>query len=288
MNPFQRLTTYLRKAWRRLRYGPLYRPLPAPLWSSEELVSQAARYFHLDPGECQERYLHYQEFSSEQGYAQTLGESRTLCSEEAFLVYLAARRLAPTQVVEIGVQYGKSTRRILDLLKLLNLDSRLTAFDIEDILRYASHTEVDLRLHDLTGDFQEVVLNRLAPGLIVLDAHPYYLLTHVITQFIAWSLDHPSILAIHDCSLSLYNPHMRLPKEAGHLVSSRTGLWERHVLAEIFSGIISQESGQPFRLSPLHLDDLSTATHQLRVFGTRHGLALLAPHAVLQAPGVLP
>lgn len=268
---FSSLAQYLKRLGHRLRRGPLYRPIPAPLWSADELQLQAASYFRLDPEVCRQHYQTYQAFSQQKGYAQTLGESRTLNFEEAFLLYLAALRLRPAQAVEIGVQYGKSTRRILDLLRLIRPDSQLTAFDIVDQLRFVSHEEVKLKLHDLTNDFESAVLHDLAPGLIFVDTRPYDLLKNVITSFLEWSLEHPSLLAIHDCTIRLYNPHMRIPRSAPQLVSSRTGTWERHVLSEIFG------------LPPRQLDEVRTSTHHLRIFGTRHGIALLAPLSVLES-----
>lgn len=265
------LTQYLKRLINRLRRGPLYRPIPAPLWSAEELVQQAASYFRIPVSTCQQHFETYQAFSQQKGYAQRLGENRTLNFEEAFLLYLSALRLRPAQAVEIGVQYGKSTRRILDILRLIRPDSQLTAFDIVDQIRFVSHDEVNLVLHDLTEDFETAVLRDLAPGLIFVDTRPYDLLKNVITSFLSWSLDHPGILAIHDCTIRLYNPHMRIPRSAPHLVSSRTGTWERYILSEVFD------------LPPRQLDDVRTSTHHLRIFGTRHGIALLAPLYVLDS-----
>ncbi len=51
-------------------------------------------------------------------------------------------------------------------------------------------------------------------------------------------------------------------------VTSFTGIWERHVLAEIF--------GIPDPLSE-QLDRLETATYQLCIFSTPHGLGVLVP-----------
>jgi hypothetical protein len=232
------------------------------------LINQAADYFFLSQQQTQAQYQRYLRFHQAKGYEATLGESRTLCFEEAFLVFLTAQHLRPRQVVEIGTQYGKSTRRIVDMLALLELGSPVTCFDIVDQLQFVSHQEVQLILHDVTGDFQESVLTSFSPELIYLDAHPYDLLKNVVAQFIEWSRRRPAILAIHDCSPGLYNPRMRIPRDRPEAISSRTGVWERHALAEVF--------GAPAAA----LDDLATPSHRLRVFGTPHGLALLAPHSL--------
>jgi hypothetical protein len=62
---------------------------------------------------------------------------------------------------------------------------------------------------------------------------------------------------------------MQIPKDKPLAISSHSGLWERHVLAEIFQ--VQNEQ----------LDDLRTPTHYLTIFSTPHGLALLAPITLL-------
>ena len=73
------------------------------------------------------------------------------------------------------------------------------------------------------------------------------------------------VLAIHDCTAGLCNPRMTLAKDDPN-VTSATGTWERHVLAQRF-GI-----GDP--LSPA-LDRATTPTHRLTIFDTPHGLGVV-------------
>lgn len=233
------------------------------------LISQAADYFNIPLHEVQEHFQSYQKLHVDKDYERTLGERKTLSFEEAFLIYLAVLRLRPSHVVEIGTQYGKSTRRILDILDQLDLTSTVTCLDVVDELKYVSHQEINLILHDVTNNFLETILAQYSPGVIYLDAHPYKLLDNVIAQFIEWSQTHPAILAIHDCGIGLFNPHMRIPKDDPIAITSKTGHWERHVLTEIFSAP-NQD-----------LEDYSTPTHRLRIFSTTHGLALLAPISIL-------
>ena len=243
--------------------------LPASV-DRDLLVAQAADFWGLPTDTVWQHYHTYRRFHDEKGYEQKFGERKTLSFEEAFLIYLAALRLRPAHVVEIGSQFGKSARRIVDLLRFLELNATLTCFDVIDELQYVSKDEVELVLHDLSGDFRERVLEGIAPGLIYLDAHPYALLKTVIRSFLEWSGSHPAVLAIHDCSPGLYNPRMRISKDDPNAVSSRTGHWERHILAEIFN------------VSNSNLDDLVTPTHRLKIFATTHGLALIAPRFVLE------
>jgi hypothetical protein len=115
----------------------------------------------------------------------------------------------------------------------------------------------------VTHDFSQTVLARLSPSLIYLDAHPYNLLNNVISGWLDWSRSHAAIMAIHDCSPTLYFPHMWISKDDHTVVSTDTGLWERHVLSKIFNTPNDE------------LDDVQTSTHKLRIFGTPYGLALI-------------
>lgn len=75
-------------------------------------------------------------------------------------------------------------------------------------------------------------------------------------------LDNPDIQQV--------NRSMRVPKDRPERINSRTKHWERHVLAEVFS------------VPLIALEYLKIETHHLRIFSTRHGLALLAPQALLK------
>jgi hypothetical protein len=266
---FRSLPGRLRRLSDRLLYRfSSYRPQLLDQVDLAQVQAAAGDYFHLAPDELSSSYQRYRRFHEQNGYEQSLGESRTLSFEEAFLVYLSLERTRPEKIIEIGTQHGKSTRRILDMLSLLNLEAQVTCFDILDDLRFVTRDEINLVLRDITGGFL-AVLETEHPAFIFLDARPYSLLKEVISEFLAWSQEDPAILAIHDCSPGLYNPKMRIPKDQPERISSRTGVWERHVMAEVLS------------LPESALADASTPTHRLRVFPTRHGLALLAPHLVL-------
>jgi hypothetical protein len=255
--------------WLRFKCTSFHPHLPASVDQSA-LIEQIADYFGFPSAEVRSHYQKYRTFHEARNYKRLFGERKTLAFEEAFLLYMAAFYLRPSAVVEIGTQYGKSTRRIIDLLDLLGLHSTVTCFDIADKVHFVSPEEIQLILHDTTDDFSSRVLEEIAPGLIFLDAHPYLLLKNVLSEFLEWSKSHPSILAIHDCSPGLYNPRMRISKNAPAEVSSNTGHWERHVLSEVFD-VPNEE-----------LDDSTTPSHRLRIFNTPHGLALVTPLHMLR------
>jgi hypothetical protein len=243
-----------------------YRPNFLNTINEDNFLTEAANYFRIEKKQVQGYFDEYKAFSQEKKYAETLGETKTLSQEEAFLLVLCCQMVQPDIVVEIGTQYGKSTRRILDLLQYLQIHAQVVCFDLIDEIKFVSHDEISLHLHDLTMDFHQVVLSQFKPSIIYLDAHPFHLLKNVLRQYLDWSVEQPCILAIHDCSKGLYKKRMHISPEEPSIITSRTGLWERHVLAEVFHSTQAE------------IDNLETSTHTLRIFDTQHGLAVISPN----------
>ena len=202
----------------------------------------------------------------EQGYAEKLGEDKTLCYAESLIMLNLLDRFQPSRIVEIGTQFGKSTRRIIDMVAFLGLESRITCFDIADEVRFFKPDEADLILKDVTDSFREDVLAAIGPQLIFLDARPYHLLRNVISECLAWPGDW--VLAIHDCAPGLCNPDMRSQSKEDLNISSATGCWERHVLAELFGAAEPAGKG---------LNSSVVGGRELRIFDTPHGLAVIKP-----------
>ena len=256
------------------RLGLRYAPRIPQSANQDVLMNQVADFFSLPLSEVRSQYRTYRFLHEANEYVRRLGERKTLSFEEAFILYVIVSRFHPRAIVEIGTQYGRSTRRIIDIKNALGLDSRITCFDIENQVRFFEPQEAQLILKDVTHTFQRDVLEAFAPEVIFLDAHPYYLLRNVISGV----LDAPKggcILVIHDCAKGLCNPTMRQSKDDLNITST-SGHWERHVLAEIF-GIANPLSE--------HLDDIETVTHRLRIFGTPHGLAVIMPKELLLCEG---
>jgi len=254
---------------------PAYRPFIPDFVDEGEILGQLARLLDATEPELRPVLREYRGIHEAEGYAGRLGEFKTLAFEEAFAIYALLLRLRPATVVEVGTQEGRSTRRIVDMRRKLGQAGRVRCYDPVDSLRFVNHDEVDFSREDLTGRFREEVLDRHGTGLIFLDAHPYPLLREVISE----AMNHPGgwTLAVHDCSKGLCNPRMLLAREDPG-VTSLTGTWERHVLAELF-GVADPLSDR--------LDAAETATHRLQVLGTRHGLAVIMPRvpaAALPAP----
>lgn len=248
--------------------GGQYKP-HIPSVDQVALIGAVADFFGLPLVKVKSHYKTYLKVHRRKRYAQ-LGERKTLCFEEAFIIYVIVKLFRPgPTIVEIGTQFGLSTRRIIDITNLAGLDSRVICFDIEDQVKHFSPGEAQLILKDVTHTFGQDVLGIHAPGLIYLDAHPYCLLKNVISEVLNYSGD--LILAVHDCSLGLYNPNMKLRKDAPN-ITSHTGMWERHVLAEVFRVADAASDA---------LDVAETPTHRLNIFDTPHGLGVIVPKQML-------
>ena len=272
------LRSFLRWLRARARYaitGTAFVPHIPTRVDEGKLGAEILHFFRLERTSFETALHTYRAFSEQKGYAERLGERKTLSLEEAFIIYVILQTTRPRTIVEIGTDVGRSTRRIIDMKNLLELDSPVICFDVIDRVKHFTPDEAQLILRDVTHTFRQDVLNAFAPGVVFLDARPYYLLKSVISGI----LDCPSdwILAVHDCSRGLCNPRMTISKEDPD-VTSATGIWERHVLAEIL-GVDDPLSER--------LNHLQTATHHIRVFSTPHGLAAILAHRLRQRGGRL-
>lgn len=248
-----------------------YRPVIPTEVDHARLLSDIAGLLQQPAKRIETLWTDYQGLMAAKRHVSELGQVGTLSSEEAFVIHCLCALFQPPDLIEIGTHQGKSTRRILDSLKHLQLQTSVTCYDIEDLVQYFSPDETTLLLQDVTDSVERDILDRYAPGIIYLDAHPWRLLKNVIAAVLRredW------LLAIHDCSPILCNPRMTISRDQPSLITARTGHWERHVLAEVF--------GLDDPLDP-YLNELETDTHLLRVFGTQHGLGLVLPKALLAA-----
>lgn len=240
-----------------------YRPF-LPEWvDSELLMEEVSDFFKVPRGELISNLRTYRELHNARGYSDVLGERKTLCFEEAFILAVAFGLYRPECIVEIGTQHGKSTRRIIDIVQFLHLNARLVCFDVADDVGFFEPHEAELIKEDVSGRFREAVLDSYLPDVLFLDVHTYGLLQEAITTTMR---ELPQcFIAIHDCTRGLCNPKMSLSKNDSN-VTSLTGVWERHVLAEIF-GVRDPRSKD--------LDQALNDTHRLRIFSTPHGLGVI-------------
>jgi glycosyltransferase involved in cell wall biosynthesis len=245
--------------------APPYAPHIPEKVDRDRLLGDVAEFFEMPRARAEFLFQSYQGVHEARGYARSLGEYKTLCFEEAYVLYVLLCRLRPATLVVLGAEDGRAARRLLDARALLGLEGRAVCFDRVDRVRHYDRREAELVVRDLTGRLRQEVLEAFPPGLLYLDVHTYPLLREALRESLAgaprWAV------ALHDCGRGLCNPRMELDTNDPN-VTSLTGLWERHVLAEAF-GVAD----------PLdrRLDRLETPGHRLRIFDTPHGLAVILP-----------
>jgi hypothetical protein len=229
-----------------------------------QLFEEAAEFFGVDArriGLAWEKYGSiYKKYDHDK-----LGELKTLNTDETFVIYLMLELYNPTSFVEVGTLLGRSTRRFIDIKKELDLSFNIHCYDIVNKVKYFKPSEAKLIIHDLTGNVTKTLESYPKPGLIYLDAHPYYLTTEVIRYVLAnpgWTL------VIHDSGKALCNPNMTISKDDPGAITSQTGHWERYCLAEVFG------KNGPFDPT---LDNFETDTHKVRIFSTMHGICTVIP-----------
>lgn len=252
-----------------------FRPFIPLRVNTSAILRAAAAFLGLRIVDTDRACHAYRMFHELQGYEQTLGELKTLCFEEACVLYLLLLRHRPRKIVEIGTQYGKSARRILDMVRQLGMSAELICFDEVDEVRHFQPHEARLVVRDVRGAYQQHVLDALEPDLVFVDVHGYHVLREILEATMA--APRGPMLAIHDCGRGLCNPRMAISKDDPG-VTSCTGIWERYVLAEAF-GIADPMS--------VELDEVATKSHRLRILDTPHGLGLVLPRSAEGAQAAL-
>jgi glycosyltransferase involved in cell wall biosynthesis len=237
----------------------------------ERLSQEICQFFGLERAETDRRLDIYRRIHEAKEYARTLGEFKTLCFEEAFILFVLLGIVKPPCIAVVGVGDGKATRRILDMVTTLGLDSQIVCFDPVSMIQHFAPEEATVIASDISGRFAKEVLEPYQPGIVFLDIHTHALLHEAISQ----TMLHPGAwtLALHDCGKGLCNSHMSLGKDDLR-VTSATGVWERHVLAGLFE--VSDPKGNG-------LDEAQTASHRLHIFDTPHGLGVILPKKLANA-----
>lgn len=231
----------------------------------EELIDQLSQSLGTEREQVAKKFLSYHAYHLSKRYAETLGEAKTLSFEEAFVLYVILGIVNPRVIVEIGTQHGKSTRRILDMKNLLGLNSSVVCVDQVDEVRFFAPEEANLIVQNVAGRFRQDILLKYHPDLIFCDVHGYGLLHEIVTQTLALAPD--CVLVLHDCGRGLCNRQMTIGKD-DPAVTSLTGVWERHVLADVF-GLADPLDEQLDRCV------VGSTGHSFRIFPTTHGLGVL-------------
>ncbi len=236
-----------------------------PTPEKEVLLREISTFLNLPIKTLEQSWGEYSAWVRSLDYSGKYGgpwEVKHLSTEEAFIIYCLLQRYPVSSIVEIGTQFGKSTRRLIDIKKRLGLNIPVHTFDIKDMVKYFTSDEATLHVKDVTHSFKKDVLDAFPSGLLNVDVHVYALLENIFRHVIE---DGRWLVAIHDCGMGLYNPHMPFRHSQSEFITSTSGVWMRHVLAKVFDA--PQEK----------LADCTKNGYRLRIFGTQHGLGVLAP-----------
>ena len=264
---------YIQRLMRRFSGKPEYSPGYNPVMDRAAALATAAELWSISPSQARDLWDQHEAFVGNQGYGEEITAGKTLSFDESFFVYVLMARRRPRTIVEIGTQYGRSTRRIIDISKALGLEARVVCYDIADeVAFFQKGREAELRVRDITPHFRTEVMDDLKPDFVFLDARPRPLIEAVVSGIMA--SPGLGVLAIHDCARGI----CRRDAADIPLISptSMTGVWERHVLATAF--------GVADPLSP-QLDSCARFGMRLRILNTRHGLAMLGRESCFASPG---
>lgn len=230
-----------------------------PEVTREQLFEEVSEFFKMDQEEVKTAWTEYSRICNKYKHS-ALGEKKTLNTDETFVLYLMLKLYNPASFIEIGTLLGRSTRRLLDIKKELRLPLEINCYDIVNKVTHFKMSEVKFHIQDITNRVKKVIDSYPGPGMVYLDAHPYYLTTEVIRDILGRS---GWVLAVHDCGEALCNPRMAISKDDPGAITSQTGHWERYCLAEVFG--VSNPLDKA-------LNSQETATHKMRIFSTLHGI----------------
>lgn len=184
----------------------------------------------------------------------TDGISKSLDVAEGFALWALVKHIRPSVVVELGIQYGISSRLWKEALTMYVPDHKLVLCDLEDKRRFIGDEECSF----LQGDARQILPHLFASEQVHIlhnDAHPYDLIHWSVTEALKHKVP---VLTFHDVGKGTRGPFKvessQLSKEQ-KLANSENwaqyGTWERHVMADIFGKRVLCEDeveGDSFRV----------------------------------------
>lgn len=196
----------------------------------------------------------------------TDGYAKSLDVAEGFAVWALVKHTRPKVIVELGVQYGVSSRLWKEALKAYVPNHELVLCDLEDKRRFIGDDECTF----LQADARQVLPKLFASGEVGIlhnDAHPYDLIHWSVTEAIRHNVP---VLTFHDVGrgprTSFKISSSQLSQEeklANTEYSAQYGHWERHVIAEIFDERILSE------------DTIITNSHRIQIFDSLFGFGVV-------------
>jgi len=215
-------------------------------------ADELAAFLERDPGWIAETAAEYRACYPAWKYLSGLrsparatdGVAKSLDVAEGLAVWSLVKHLRPMVVVELGVQYGVSSRLWKEALKRYVPGHELILCDLEDRRRFIRDDECTF----IRGDACELlpaVMKSHTVDLLHNDAHPY--------RLIRWSVEEGLKNAVgtftfHDVGrgprvpFRVESAQMTFEEKLAHSEDiSGCGHWERHVMGELFDERILHE-----------------------------------------------
>lgn len=196
----------------------------------------------------------------------TDGYAKSLDVAEGFAAWALVKHTRPRVIVELGVQYGVSSRLWKEALKAYVPNHELVLCDLEDKRRFIDDNECTFLKADARQVLPELFASRDV-GILHNDAHPYDLIHWSVTEAMRHNVP---VLTFHDVGRSPRTTFQisssKLGKEeklANSEYSAHYGHWERHVMAEVFDERILSE------------DTVTTSSHRIQIFDSLFGFGVV-------------
>jgi hypothetical protein len=196
----------------------------------------------------------------------TDGYAKSLDVAEGFAVWALVKHTRPKVIVELGVQYGVSSRLWKEALKAYVPNHELVLCDLEDKRHLINDDECTF----LKTDARQVLPELFASGEVGIlhnDAHPYDLIHWSVAEAMKHNVP---VLTFHDVGrgprTSFKAASSQLSKEEkldNTEYSAKYGHWERHVMAEVFDESILTE------------DTVVTNSHRIQIFDSLFGFGVV-------------
>ena len=165
-----------------------------------------------------------------------LAQARTLCKEECREIFKYMDIKRPKTIMEFGVQYGCSSRVFVEMGNWFGYKVNLHSWDIADQVRESCISKLDFNLHimNVTGSESEVI-EKYAPDLIFLDAHPYKMTKSLMSECLSRKID----FMCHDVELELLE---RARKQSKNFIDFNVYVdWELYILGQLISKSLFDE-----------------------------------------------
>ena len=167
----------------------------------------------------------------------TDGVAKSLDVAEGFAVWSLVKHIRPRVVVELGVQFGVSSRLWKEALKKYVPDHTLILCDLVDRRRFIRDDECTFLRGDAYKILPEVMKSHTV-DVLHNDAHPYRLIQTSVEDGLRHKIKN---FTFHDVGRGPRNHFLAesatlsTEEKLTHSEDIATyGVWERHVMAEIF------------------------------------------------------